>query len=155
MVYTLDLAYGKQPNKTELILWKHFIIFTHSHTLSSMKNVVFWDVALCTSCVNRRFGGKYRLHLQGIKSASEEPVWPGGCRLSHQSKITSYIGSEQSETECRPHGNLCWSEAGSRVVSTSGSVSVRGGTNPGLLSEHCPSGYGARNGERVLAFVVL
>jgi hypothetical protein len=24
-----------------------------------MKNVVFWDVALCRSCVNRRFGGTY------------------------------------------------------------------------------------------------
>jgi hypothetical protein len=27
------------------------------------KNVVFWDVAPCRSCVNRRFGGTYRLHL--------------------------------------------------------------------------------------------
>jgi hypothetical protein len=32
-----------------------------------MKNFVFWDVALCRSCVNRRFGGTYRLHLQGRK----------------------------------------------------------------------------------------
>jgi hypothetical protein len=32
-----------------------------------MKNVVFWDVALCRSSVNRRFGGIYRLHLQGRK----------------------------------------------------------------------------------------
>jgi hypothetical protein len=30
-----------------------------------LKNVVFWDVALCRSCINRRFGGTYRLHLQG------------------------------------------------------------------------------------------
>jgi hypothetical protein len=29
-----------------------------------MKNAVFWDVAPCSSCVNRRFGGTYRLHLQ-------------------------------------------------------------------------------------------
>jgi hypothetical protein len=34
-------------------------------TNSEMKNVVFWDVALCRSCVNRRFRGRYRLHLQG------------------------------------------------------------------------------------------
>jgi hypothetical protein len=33
----------------------------------TLKNVVFWDVALCGSCVNRRFGGKFRLHLQGRK----------------------------------------------------------------------------------------
>jgi hypothetical protein len=32
-----------------------------------MKNVVVWDVAPCRSCVNRRFGGTYRLHLQGRK----------------------------------------------------------------------------------------
>jgi hypothetical protein len=33
----------------------------------NLKNVVFWDVALCRSYVNRRFGGTYRLHLQGRK----------------------------------------------------------------------------------------
>jgi hypothetical protein len=32
-----------------------------------MKNVVFWDVALSNSFVNRRFGGTYSLHLQGRK----------------------------------------------------------------------------------------
>jgi hypothetical protein len=30
-----------------------------------MKKAVFWDVAPCRSGVNRRFGGTYRLHLQG------------------------------------------------------------------------------------------
>jgi hypothetical protein len=30
-----------------------------------MKNVVFWDVAPCRSCLNRRFGETYRLPLQG------------------------------------------------------------------------------------------
>jgi hypothetical protein len=32
-----------------------------------MKNAVFWDVAPCRYCVNRRFGGTYRLNLQGRK----------------------------------------------------------------------------------------
>jgi hypothetical protein len=32
-----------------------------------MKNVVFWVVALCRSCVTRHVGGTYRLHLQGRK----------------------------------------------------------------------------------------
>jgi hypothetical protein len=32
-----------------------------------MKNAVFWDVAACRSCMNRRFAGTYRLHLQGRK----------------------------------------------------------------------------------------
>jgi hypothetical protein len=33
-------------------------------TTVTMKNDVFWYVAPCRSCVNRRFGGMYRLHLQ-------------------------------------------------------------------------------------------
>jgi hypothetical protein len=32
-----------------------------------MKKAVFWDVEPCRCCVNRRFGGAYRLHLQGRK----------------------------------------------------------------------------------------
>jgi hypothetical protein len=30
----------------------------------TIKNAVFWDVSPCRSCVNRRFSGNYRLHLQ-------------------------------------------------------------------------------------------
>jgi hypothetical protein len=37
-------------------------------TLLYMKNAVFWDVAPCRSCVNRRFWETYRLHLQGKKN---------------------------------------------------------------------------------------
>jgi hypothetical protein len=37
-----------------------------------LKNAVFWDVPLCSSCVNRRFGGTYRLNLQGIFSHRHE-----------------------------------------------------------------------------------
>jgi hypothetical protein len=33
------------------------------HTNPNPRNSVFWDVAPCRSCVNRRFGGTYRLHL--------------------------------------------------------------------------------------------
>jgi hypothetical protein len=32
------------------------------------KKAVFWDVAPCSSCMNRRFGGTYRIHLQGRKN---------------------------------------------------------------------------------------
>jgi hypothetical protein len=32
-----------------------------------MKNAVFWDVVQCRSCVNWRFGGRYRLHLRSRK----------------------------------------------------------------------------------------
>jgi hypothetical protein len=44
-----------------------------------VKKAVFWDVAPCRYGVNRRFGGTYRLHLQGRreiirKSAREASV---------------------------------------------------------------------------------
>jgi hypothetical protein len=53
-----------------------FVMVMHIHT---EKKAVFWDVAPCSSGVNRRFGGTYRLHLQGIresirKSAREASV---------------------------------------------------------------------------------
>jgi hypothetical protein len=69
-----------------------------------MMNVVFWDVALCSFGVNRLFGGTYRLHLQGRKIRERRTRVIRWLQLSYQSEITSYIGSEQSETECRPHG---------------------------------------------------
>jgi hypothetical protein len=42
------------------------VIFEVS-TAVTMKHTVFWHMALCGSCMNRRFGGTYRLHLQGRK----------------------------------------------------------------------------------------
>jgi hypothetical protein len=34
-------------------------------TAVTIKNVVFWNVTPCSFCVNRSFGGSYRLHLYG------------------------------------------------------------------------------------------
>jgi hypothetical protein len=49
-------------NKHVIILWYvRFEVFT----AGTMKSDVFWDMAPCSSCVNRRFGGTYRLHYQG------------------------------------------------------------------------------------------
>jgi hypothetical protein len=43
------------------------VLLTSVTYLPTVKNAVFWDLAPCSSCVNRRFGGTYRLHLQGKK----------------------------------------------------------------------------------------
>jgi hypothetical protein len=42
-----------------------------------MKSTIFWDITLCSPLgVNRRFGGTYRLHLQGWKNKlSTKPAW--------------------------------------------------------------------------------
>jgi hypothetical protein len=53
-------------------------------TAVAMKNAVFWDVAPCRSCVNRRFGGTYRLHLQGRK------IRERGTSLSRWRQIPKY-----------------------------------------------------------------
>jgi hypothetical protein len=47
-------------------IWKNvrFDVFT----AVTVKNAVFWDVAPCRYFVNRRFGGTYRLHLEGIRN---------------------------------------------------------------------------------------
>jgi hypothetical protein len=50
-------------------------------TAVTMKNAVLWDVAPCRYCVNRRFRGTYRLHLQGRKI--REP----GTSCSHLHKL--------------------------------------------------------------------
>jgi hypothetical protein len=63
-----------------------------------MKNVVIWDVAPRRSRVNRRFGGMYHLHLQGRKSASQEPPAHAGPSLADFStlKMEAIRSSETS-----------------------------------------------------------
>jgi hypothetical protein len=41
-----------------------------------MNNAVVWDVAPCRSWVNRRFGGMYRLRLQGRQ------IWKQGTSVN-------------------------------------------------------------------------
>jgi hypothetical protein len=61
-----------------------------SHAVTT-KNVVFWDVALYISWVNRRFGGTYRLHLQGRKIRER---WTGVRRwLQLQLRLSSQVFS--------------------------------------------------------------
>jgi hypothetical protein len=55
-----------------------FEVFT---AVTMKKNVVFWDVSLCRSWVNRHFGGTYRLHIQGRKIREREPASAASCSL--------------------------------------------------------------------------
>jgi hypothetical protein len=41
-----------------------------------MKKAVFWDVAPCRYGLNRRFGGTYRLHLQGRREIIRKSLLP-------------------------------------------------------------------------------
>jgi hypothetical protein len=65
-----------------------------------MKNVIFWDVVLCRSCVNRRFGGTYHFHLRGISvsKCSLQPPADAGSTLADFStlKMEAIRSSETS-----------------------------------------------------------
>jgi hypothetical protein len=58
-------------------------------TAVTVKNFLFWDVALCTSYVNRRFGGTYRLHLH-VRKIRER-----GTRVSRWLQTESPVGNNQ------------------------------------------------------------
>jgi hypothetical protein len=52
----------------------------------AMKSSVFWDIMPCSSVkVNQRFGGTYRLHLQGQKVSQARNKHEAG---SKQSSLT-------------------------------------------------------------------
>jgi hypothetical protein len=78
-------------------------------------------VLVLTDVSEERIASIFRVE----KSTSEEPVWPGGCRLSHHSEITIYIGNEKSETECRPHGKPFFTLKMEAIRSSETSVNTR------------------------------
>jgi hypothetical protein len=52
----------------ELNAYVRFEVFT----AVTVENTVFWDVALCGSCKNRRFRGTCSPHLQGRRNNTSE-----------------------------------------------------------------------------------
>jgi hypothetical protein len=77
------------------------------------KNVVFRDVGLCRFRVNRLSEERIASIIRAKKSAIAEPASAGGCRLSHQSEMTSYIGTERKgakatwEINSEDKGRVC------------------------------------------------
>jgi hypothetical protein len=72
---TLQLHCKHQPvnmirklSPSTVSIVRHTVVGFEVFTAVIMKNAVFWDVTLCGSCKNRRFGGTYRLHQQGDKN---------------------------------------------------------------------------------------
>jgi hypothetical protein len=54
-----------------------------------MKSIIFWDMTPCSLSFNRRFGGTYRLHLQGQRYRFSKPA-------SMQVKMEATCSSETS-----------------------------------------------------------
>jgi hypothetical protein len=49
----------------------------------TMKNAILWDVTLCGSCKNQRFGGMYCLHHQGEKNQQARNNVSSNWQLKH------------------------------------------------------------------------
>jgi hypothetical protein len=79
----------------------HLVRF-EAFTAVAMKNVVFWDVELCRSCVNRRFGGTYRLHLQGRKINEWETSVSRWLQTAAKSQIPTWIFTSQCRISLMP-----------------------------------------------------
>jgi hypothetical protein len=63
---TTDGGNSQTASTHQSITFIHNVRF-EVFTAVTMKIAVFWDVAPWRFCVKRRFGGTYRLHLQGRK----------------------------------------------------------------------------------------
>jgi hypothetical protein len=63
-------------------------------TVVTMMNAVFWDMAPFRYFVNRRFGGTYRFHLQGISNPRAMNVYSHLLTLVHRSRITYNLKME-------------------------------------------------------------
>jgi hypothetical protein len=65
------------------------------------KDAVFWDVAPCRFCVNRRFGGSYRLHLHNRKIL-ERPAHTGSSLEDFSTMKIYEIRSSETSVYTRP-----------------------------------------------------
>jgi hypothetical protein len=75
-----------------------------------MKNAVFWDLPPCRSCVNRRFGEMYHLHLQGL----QPPAQVGSSLADFSTLKTEAIHSSETSVDTRstrrhfPDDRILW-----------------------------------------------
>jgi hypothetical protein len=105
----------------------------------SLKNAVFWGVAPCRcSGLNRRFGGTFRLHLQGRKIRERRTSVSRWLQTSHSRKLPAIyelVGWESGHKRIN------------REESTAGSwrepVAERSWGKTGLWGEYRPPGLWA------------
>jgi hypothetical protein len=62
-----------------------------------MKDAIFWDVSPCGSCKNQRFGGTYRLHLQGENNRRTKNMLTVASNCSMLQRINHCVRREAVE----------------------------------------------------------
>jgi hypothetical protein len=88
--------------------WVPYVIIIGSCPISFwgtpdyLKNAVFWNVASCRYCVNRRFGGKYRVTEMSVHTGSTRCYNPeDGILHSHRREnLESYIWLSAQHFSC-------------------------------------------------------
>jgi hypothetical protein len=88
--------------KCSIIPNKRLSVRFEAFTEVTMKNVVFWDVALCRSCVDRRFGGTYLLHLQGSTHSLHPPANASASLANFVTLKMEAIRSSETSVNTRP-----------------------------------------------------
>jgi hypothetical protein len=97
---------GVKPPVFHIYICDFIDVRVEVFTAVTMKNAIFWDVVPCRSCVNRRFGGKYRLHLQGRKIRELQPPAHAGSSLADFS-TPKMEAIRSSETSVHKRSTLC------------------------------------------------
>jgi hypothetical protein len=54
-------------HRSSILYQKNYSLRFEVFRAVTMKNIVFWDVTPCGSCMNQCFWGTYRFHHQGDK----------------------------------------------------------------------------------------
>jgi hypothetical protein len=84
-----------------------------------MKSTIFWDITLCSPLkVNRRFGGIYRLHLQGRISRARnqrENRWQAEPTCFHAGFLLGLFFDPQDEVDVFPR-NVGWLSVGINCI---------------------------------------
>jgi hypothetical protein len=83
----------------------HFVFFVVPGTIYILKSTILWHITPCSKLkVNRRFGGKYRLHLQGRKISwarnQSESRWQAW-------RWSRYVPPKRQQTFNGLHGVIC------------------------------------------------
>jgi hypothetical protein len=70
-----------------------------------MKSSVFWDITPCNAVkVNHRFGGRYRLHLKGLKVSQARNQHEVGSKEIKQALLLQRVSPKSRLTFIGLHG---------------------------------------------------
>jgi hypothetical protein len=97
--------YGNVIPSSKSVRPDGILIFVGSEVLTAVviDATILWDIVSCSPYVNRRFGGKYHLHLQGRKSVEQE--------ISKEQNPDTYLRNVGSHTNYTALYTRTWQQS--------------------------------------------